>query len=249
MKPEILVVQFREKATAVEQEQSCIKRELGELVGTRFVSALDEAQVWDAPPAFLGNAQAVIFGGSGDFDFDGGRLDDDPAKKMSQVFLERLRPLLTYIFEHDVPTLGICYGHQLLGAFAGAQVKHDVIQKKTKSHRLSFVTDKDNFFLFADLPDNFEAHYGHKDVLDRIPEGSMLIMHGGETCKVAALRYKQNIYTTQFHPELRYEDIIERVKNSPGYLPEGVVAEEIFKNDPDSNKILQNFGTWVANLQ
>ena len=71
-------------------------------------------------------------------------------------------------------------------------------------------------------------------------------MNGGDECKVSALQYKNNIYTTQFHPELTYEDMLQRMKSSPGYLPEGVVASEIFKDDPHSNKILQNFGKFVA---
>ena len=108
------------------------------------------------------------------------------------------------------------------------------------------MVDKNDYFLFSDLPESFQAHYGHKDALDRVPEGAVLLMNGGDKCKVSALQYKNNIFTTQFHPELNFEDMTERMKNSPGYIPEGVVAEEIFKDDPHSNTILQNFGKFVA---
>ena len=70
-------------------------------------------------------------------------------------------------------------------------------------------------------------------------------MNGGERCQVSALQYKSNIYSLQFHPELTLVDLVDRVKNSPGYLPEGVTIEEIFKDDPSSNTILQNFGAFV----
>ena len=108
------------------------------------------------------------------------------------------------------------------------------------------MVDRHDYFLFSDLPESFSAHYGHKDALDSIPEGAVLLMNGGDECKISALQYKKNIYTVQFHPELRLGDMLERIKNSPGYLPEGTVAEEIFTDDPHSNTILQNFGKFVA---
>ena len=71
-------------------------------------------------------------------------------------------------------------------------------------------------------------------------------MEGGEECKVSALQYKNNIVTTQFHPELTFADIVERMKNSPGYLPEGVVLEDMYTDDVDANTLLKNFGLFVA---
>lgn len=221
-------------------------REVGVYSDVEFVSALDDSIEWQYPETIMEGYSGLILGGSGDFDFDGNREENDPARKFSYELLGQLRPLFTYLFDNDIPTLGICYGHQLLGAFAGAQVVFDEGQKKTASHEVKLIVKKNDYFLFSDLPESFSAQYGHKDVLDRVPEGAVLLMNGGEQCKISALKYKNNIYTTQFHPELTYDDMIERMNSTPGYLPEGVVAEEIFKEDPHSNKILQNFGKFVA---
>ncbi len=242
----ILTIQFRTNPNSIAQEQKSIIRELGESVAVDFVSALDQSIDWNFPETVMEGYQGVILGGSGDLDFDGGRPADDEVRKLSYEVLGRLRPLFEYIFENDIPTLGICYGHQILGAFAGAQVHSDVTQKKVKSHEVKFLVDKNDYFLFTDLPDTFSAHYGHKDVLDKVPEGAVLLMNGGDQCKVSALQYKKNIYTVQFHPELTFGDMVDRIKSSPGYLPEGVAVEEIFKDDPHSNKILRNFGLLVA---
>lgn len=242
----ILAIQFRLNGALVKRERDCINREIGDICQIDFLSALDEEIDWQYPETVLAGYSGVILGGSGDLDFDGGRAVDDNARKISYEILGRLRPLFQYLFDNDVPTLGICYGHQILGAFAGAQVHNDACQKKICSHEVKFMVDKNDFFLFADLPDTFHAHYGHKDVLDRVPEGAVLLMNGGEECKVSALRYKKNIYTVQFHPELNYTDMVERIKNSPGYLPEGIEVEEIFKADPSSNIILRNFGKLVS---
>jgi GMP synthase (glutamine-hydrolysing) len=246
MSIQILAIQFRKNPTSALLEQQSITREIGESAHVVFVSALSNDVPWETPEKFMSQYQGVILGGSGDFDFDGGRSDDDEAKCYSYLFLEKLHNLFTYLFDHDIPTLGICFGHQMVGAFAGAQVVHDHRQKKSRSHQVTMIAEKDNHFIFSDIPETFYAHYGHKDSLDRVPEGAELLIHGGDQCKVSALRYKSNIYTTQFHPELTFEDMILRIEASPGYLPEGVIADEVFKKDSHSNKIIQNFGLFVA---
>jgi GMP synthase-like glutamine amidotransferase len=244
--PTILLIQFRSTAITADLERDSITRELGKGVSVRTISALDGTQLWADPVAVLGDAAAVIFGGSGDFDFDGNRDDTDPAKAMSYQFLAQLTPLISYIFERDLPTLGICYGHQLLGAYAGVPVLHDPVQSKTKSHDVEVLVDIDGHALFAGMPKKFPAQYGHKDVLAHVPTEAVLLIHGGESCRVSALQYQNNIYTMQFHPELSVDDMRKRMEATPGYLPDGVVIEEIFIDSPDAHRILKNFGTFVV---
>jgi GMP synthase-like glutamine amidotransferase len=112
---------------------------------------------------------------------------------------------------------------------------------------LKLLVDKNDYFLFTDVPDSFLAHYGHKDVLDKVPEGAVLLVNGGDQCRVSALQYKNNIFTVQFHPELTFTDVVNRVKSTKMYLPEGVAVEEIYKDKPHSNIILRNFAKLVAN--
>ena len=246
MRPKILTIQFRTNIASKEQEQASIVREAGIYTDIDFTDALDEAIDYNYPETLLGKYSGVLLGGSGDLDFDGNRDENDEVRSISYELLGRLRPLFTYIFDNDIPTLGICYGHQILGAFAGAQVRYDEQQKKTCSHEVKLMVNKNDHFIFTDLPDSFHAHYGHKDVLDQVPEGAVLLMNGGDRCKVSALQYKKNIYSVQFHPELTYDDMLARITSSPGYLPEGALVEELFKDEPDSNRILRNFSKFVA---
>lgn len=242
----ILVVQFRINQILIDHEQQCLRRQLGEQVNLQFLNALDETIDWSVPEVILNGFDGVIFGGSGDLDFDGNRPLNDVVCQLSQTVLDRLSPTFQYIFANDIPTLGICYGHQIIGAFAGAKVKYSPEQRKICSHELKFMVDKNNYWLFANLPESFSAHYGHKDVLDSVPCGATLLLSGGERCQVSALRYKNNIFTVQFHPELTYGDMVERIKSLPGFLPEGSIVEEVFKDDPSSNLIVKNFAEFVA---
>lgn len=242
----VLVVQFRTNPVLLAQERASIFRGIGAGVEVDFIDALDLSIDWNSPEVILKNYQGIILGGSGDLDFDGNRPEGDLVKRMSAELLKKLRPLFQYIFDNDVPTLGICYGHQIIGAFAGAQVHCDKQQSKTCSHEVKILVDKKSHALFANMPDSFYAHYGHKDVLNKVPVGAVLLIDGGERCKVSALQYKNNIYTVQFHPELTFLEMVQRMRCSERYLPTGVPAEEIFKDDPHANTILQNFGRLVA---
>jgi GMP synthase-like glutamine amidotransferase len=244
----LLGIQFRTNETARAHEQVSLRRELGPAVTIDFVSALDAHPLWLGEESLYPRYHGVVLGGSGDLDFDGRRDQNDPARLLSYQLLERLRPFFHTLFTHDIPTLGICYGHQILGAFAGARVHHDPEQAKTRSHPVRFLINHTEYFIFSDLPATFHAHYGHKDVLDQIPPGATLILDGGAACRVSGLQYGKNIYTVQFHPELTRRDITERIRLSSRTLPEGVIAQEIFSDDPNSHRIVQNFGRCVAAL-
>lgn len=246
VRPRILAIQFRMSPTAQATEQAAFVREAGIYTDIDFVSITDQTLPWQEPASLLANYAGLLLGGSGDFDFDGGRPVADPARVASYQFLEQLSPLFQYVFEKDIPTFGICYGHQLLGAFAGAVVRHDERQKKMRSHEVRFVVEARDSFLFADIPDVLYAQYGHKDSLDRVPSGAVLWLQGGEECQVSALRYRSNIFTTQFHPELTGPELVSRLRSSPGYLPQGAIADELVKDDPNANRILQNFSRLVA---
>jgi GMP synthase (glutamine-hydrolysing) len=189
---------------------------------------------------------ALVLGGSGEFDFDGDRSADDPARTISATFLNRLTPLLEQVFAQDVPTFGICYGHQLIGAFSGVSVVYSEKEKKSCSHEVYLNDEQERGPLLHGIPEQFHANYGHKDVLETIPDGATLLMAGGDLCTVSALRYKQNIYTVQFHPELTLEDTKVRLAESPSYLPEGAAVEDLYRSTPHANQLLQNFGALLA---
>jgi len=248
MVPVILVVQSRSNGVAINLEKMSIQRELDALATVVFVSALDTNISWTEPALLLKNYDGLILGGSGDFDFDGGRLTSDPARQATTELTGRLAPLLEYVFDTDFPTLGICFGHQLLGAFRGAQVVNDSNQMKTRSHIVSKIAIAGDTSIFTGMPTDFLAHYVHKDALDRVPDGAVLLACGGAACQVSALRYKRNIYSTQFHPELTFADVERRVNTFPGYLPPGETVGATFTPMGDCTALMRNFITHVEQI-
>ncbi|MBU2103936.1 gamma-glutamyl-gamma-aminobutyrate hydrolase family protein [Patescibacteria group bacterium] len=243
---EILVIQSRTRPEMVEGEQEEYVRALE---GTEYVpvfkNALDESIQWNNPQQVIGSARGVIFGGSGEYDFDGGRSLDDPARSTSKVILAQVTPLLEYLFQNGIPTLGICYGHQIIGDWRGGKVANDHSQKKTGSHEVVLTEAGKNDPLFADMPPAFLAQYGHKDSLTTLPEGAVSIATGAQ-CNFSGLRYGPGIYTLQFHPELTASDVSRKLKLSPGYLPEGVDPTDIIRESPEASTLIARFVELIA---
>jgi GMP synthase (glutamine-hydrolysing) len=64
--------------------------------------------------------------------------------------------------------------------------------------------------VFGALPETFEAFVGHKEAVSKLP-GHAVHLAGSESCPVQAFRFGDNVYATQFHPELDVEGICFRI--------------------------------------
>lgn len=240
-KPSVIIFQYRTRPDLIEEEQRTFHRELEGVADMVFTDAFDTSIDWSAPDGILQAYDGVILAGSGEYDFDGGRRDDDEKKITTHHLFQRKRPFLEYILQKDIPTLGICYGHQLLGHAAGAGVEHDPNQSKIGSHELHRRKDAKEDTVFSTLPERFFAQYGHRDSLDAVPPEATLLAANEEQCRHSALRYGENVYTVQFHPEFNAEDLSWRLQNTPGYIPEGVDVHELIRPTPYAASILEQF--------
>jgi len=236
----ILIIQSRTRPEMLAAEQGEYARAIGSLAEAVFVSSLDESLDWQHPEKIVEGFSGVIFGGSGEFDFDGGRPHDDAARATSQQIVARVRPLVLDILQKDFPMMGICYGHQIVAEALGVPVINDLEQKKTGTYEVALTPAGKADKLFCDMPERFPAQFGHKDSLSRLPDGAVLLADGAN-CKTSALRYGSHVYTMQFHPELTAEDVAWKLKNSPGYLPEGVDVSSIVKPSLEASTLIPKF--------
>ncbi len=205
-----------------------------------FISSLDEKVTWNTPKKILKGFDGLIIGGSGEFFLDGGKADDDPAKLGGQSIIERLSPLINYLLQKDFPTMGICFGHQLIAHTQGGAVTHDHLQKKIGTHLLHLNEDGRKDRVMGFLPEHFNAQYGHHDSVTILPHEATLLAVG-ERCHFSALRYRKNIYSFQAHPELAREDVIRKLKSSPDYLPDGIDPETIVSDSPEASYLIPRF--------
>lgn len=241
MRPRILVIQFRLKEQA-RAEQQPLERVLGDKNCTLvFKNAFSEGVDWSRPERELHGFDAVILSGSGDLYFDGGYAETHHGRIITSRLAENAKPFAHYLIKNDIPTLGICFGHQLLGYAAGVNVGHSRVESKTGTYRVTLTDEGTADPLMRGISVQFAAHYGHKDVLFDLPPGATVLAHGEGKCRYSALRYAPRVYSVQFHPELSRAEIENIIKKYPEYIPDGEDCAELFEDTEEAEHILKNF--------
>jgi GMP synthase (glutamine-hydrolysing) len=97
----------------------------------------------------------------------------------------------------DLPYLGICFGHQLIGAAYGAGVAD--IGQTVRAFKEVRLIDKDP--VFDGLPGTIRVSESHRQALTELPREFRLLAESS-TSNIEAIAHKTRlIYGVQFHPE------------------------------------------------
>ncbi len=114
------------------------------------------------------------------------------------------KEFLGYIIQYRIPTLAICYGHQML---VHLTVDGEIMLNPLglEKGRFQFTQTQSGFPLFKDLPEKFKVDMHHFDIIRHLPES---FKNFGQTKKTqyGAIQMSQNgedlsIFGVQFHPE------------------------------------------------
>ncbi|MBI2140502.1 glutamine-hydrolyzing GMP synthase [Candidatus Woesearchaeota archaeon] len=101
------------------------------------------------------------------------------------------------IFGLDIPILGICYGHQLIGKRFGK-----VANKQTKEFGKKLITITRKGRLFKGLNPKEQVWMSHGDQIFEMPE-DFDVLAKTDTCPYAAMENnKLSLFGVQFHPEV-----------------------------------------------
>ena len=193
MKP-FLVLQLRPETEASDDEFAAILRK-GELSEDRAHRIrLDQG---DLPEGLdLSDYSGVIVGGGP------GCVSDPPEKKKPiEARMERaVMSLMPEIISQDIPYLGCCYGIGILGHYLGAPVNKARYGEAVGTSDCALTEAAKSDPLCQGLPDEFVALVGHKEAVQELPEGCTHLV-SSPTCPFQMIRYGENVYATQFHPE------------------------------------------------
>lgn len=228
----ILLIQYRTDASA-EHELQCVMTN-GGLRAKDILCVNPVLKPGSLRTAPVLQCDAVIFGGSGEFSVV------EPGSTVSA--LDEARFVLDEIVANDHPFLGMCFGHQVLARHLGARVVCDPNESQVGSHPVRVTTYGQNDRLFAGVPAEFIAQHGHKDAVIDEPDGSVHLAEGYKN-RIGAFRVGNNVYGTQFHPELTKADLVHRLALYPEYL-KGKTLEEMHTEIRDSHeaiRVLRNF--------
>jgi GMP synthase (glutamine-hydrolysing) len=138
-----------------------------------------------------------------------------------------------------VPTLGICFGHQLLGQALGCLVEVNPRGREMGTVR---VRPLDTDPLFGASLEPFVANMSHRDSVTRLPPGARVLAET-EREPYAALRFADRAWGVQFHPEFDgdvmrgYIEAREAALRAEGIEPGSVPATDA----PDAERVLRTF--------
>ena len=236
----VLVIQSRRAPGRCDFELCAYRRSVGDGVELSPVSTLDIENDWLSPKRLLAGYEAVIIGGSSDFFFHGGRDETDSERAGAREVLDRLRPIIEHILSNDIPTLGICFGHQLIAEIRGGEVTHDHAQKKMGTFDIRLTEEGKRDRLFSRLPETFAGQYAHRDSVTTLPQGAVALA-SGDSCRFSALRYGRNVYSVQFHPELTAQDLLDAREAAELYLSPGQTIESVVRESPEASQIMNAF--------
>jgi GMP synthase (glutamine-hydrolysing) len=155
----------------------------------------------------------------------------------------------------QTPLLGVCFGHQLIGAALGGRVIRNPLGWELGSHEIALTDAGRDDPLLAGLPDRFHANFSHQDI---VAEDSLAgvpgvrVLAGNGKAAVQALAAGPRVRGVQFHPEFsgavtaayieaRREVLAEdaRQRQSPEDLPEQLMAR--VRDCPEGEQVLHNF--------
>jgi len=169
------------------------------------------------PAIDLDDYSGIIVGGS---PFN----TSESAELKSEVQLrveDELGALVDRVVERDFPFFGACYGIGLLTSRLGGLV--DGTWPETAGPTTVTVSEAGaGDQLFGALERRFDAFVGHKEACTVLPRGGV-VLASSELCPVQAFRIGDNVYATQFHPELTRAGILSRIRiyRDNGYFAPG----------------------------
>ncbi len=168
----------------------------------------------------------------------------DPVEARIEASILSLMPEIT---ERDLPFLGCCYGIGILGHHLEPGSVSKARYGEPVGATTCTLTDAGKADpLLAGMPASFKAFVGHKEALQHLPDGVVHLAQSAP-CPFQMIRLGQNVYATQFHPELDGHGLETRIniyKHRGYFAPdeaEGLIAKGHAETVEAPALVLRNF--------
>jgi GMP synthase (glutamine-hydrolysing) len=135
------------------------------------------------------------------------------------------------LFDLGIPTLGICYGMQLMAQDLGGAVERTGVSEFGKTGLTAGESE-----LFAGLPDEQTVWMSHRDSVTAPPAGATVVA-GSPSAPIAAFEdLARRLYGVQFHPEVIHtphgtdllKNFLYNVAGAPpAWTPAAVIEEQV----------------------
>jgi GMP synthase (glutamine-hydrolysing) len=162
----------------------------------------------------------------------------------ASVYAEEAPRVDPAIFELGVPTLGICYGMQLMALELGGSVERTGASEFGKTQLRAH-----EGALFAGLPEEQTCWMSHRDSVTAPPTGARVVAGSPSTPIAAFEAPERGLYGVQFHPEVVHTphgmDVLknflyEIADAPPAWTPAAVIEEQVerIRAQVESDRVL-----------
>lgn len=218
-----LLIQVRNpNDSAREHEIDCFSRSIGcqknRIVPHDLLKSCPSQESVDS-------VDAVLIGGSGDYSVvDAGDWFNDASR------------FFRHLCESGKPTFASCWGFQAIAKALGGEVVTDLNRAEVGTIELEMTNAGTNDPVFGPLGRKFEVQIGHQDIVEKLPKLTSLLCSSNKVTNQAFVVNGKPIYGTQFHPEMRLNDLVHRLENYPEYVRKitGLTMHEFAKTCSES---------------
>jgi GMP synthase (glutamine-hydrolysing) len=207
-----LLLQLRPEDIAADDEYQAFLRSTGldteQLVRLRMDQGFPDINLDDYSGIIVGGGPSNVSSA------------DDKKYDYQKMFEPKLKGLLQRIIDRDFPYFGECYGLGILASVLGGHVGVEKYHEDVGAVTVRLSDEGEQDALTNGLPDEFRAFAGHKEACQEVPPNAALLA-STDTCPVHMIRIGQNVYATQFHPELDSYGLEVRINvyRHAGYFP------------------------------
>ncbi len=213
MKP-FLVLQLRPETEAADAEFNAICAKGGLAPADAKRIRLDQEKL---PRGLELDAYSGVIVGGGP-----GCVSDAPEEKsLQEARIEAaVLSLMPEITQRDFPFMGCCYGIGILGHYLSGNVSKAQYGEPVGTADCSLTQAGQEDAVCAGLPERFEAFVGHKEAVQSLPRGCAQLV-SSPSCPFQMIRFGENVYATQFHPEADGAEFETRIRiyRHKGYFP------------------------------
>lgn len=213
MKP-FLILQLRPEVEASDDEYAAFLNKGGLSADQTHRIRLD---CEDVPADLSLDAYSGVIVGGGPGCVSDAPEDKSPVEARIEAAILAMMPEIT---ARDFPFMGCCYGIGVLGAHLGAEVSKRRYSEPVGTTHCVMTEDGAADPLLQGEPAEFDAFVGHKEALQELPEGCVHLL-ASDSCPYQMVRFGQNVYATQFHPEADSDGFETRIRiyKHKGYFP------------------------------
>ena len=113
----------------------------------------------------------------------------------------RVKAAVRRYIDAGVPTLGVCFGHQLLADVLGGRVQRNPNGWELGLTEVRLTGPGQRDPLLRDLPDPLQVLQTHQDAVTELPPGAVRLAGNAHTPN-QAFAFGDHVRAVQFHPEM-----------------------------------------------